>query len=71
MRRTPVQDRDIGLHEIAGRHRITAQQREWKIECTTYNTTLILDTHFLGLTPLNDVEPDVHDYEYVLGPLLE
>lgn len=39
---------------------------EWTVEDAASNNSLILDTHFLGLTPLNDVRPERHDYEYVL-----
>ena len=37
-------------------------EREWKID-TGLDGSFILDTHFFGMTPLNDVE--VHDFEYV------
>jgi hypothetical protein len=36
---------------------------QWTISCAS--GTLILDTHFLGMTPLNDVDHSVHRYEYV------
>jgi len=39
------------------------QQGEWKLEGHGLDCTLILDTHFIGLTPLNDVEAPKHDYE--------
>lgn len=39
---------------------------EWTLGGAANNNSLILDSHFLGLTPLNDVRPEKHDYEYVL-----
>jgi hypothetical protein len=38
-------------------------QEEWKIKGPGLDGTLILDTHFHGLTPLNDVEAQKHAYE--------
>ena len=36
---------------------------EWQIDVDTQDEPLILDTHFLGLTPLNDVEAEHHTTE--------
>jgi len=38
-------------------------QGEWTVEGPGLHDTLILDTHFFGLTPLNDVDPLKHGYE--------
>jgi hypothetical protein len=35
-------------------------QNEWTLESDTGHDNLVLDTHFWGLTPLNDVAPDKH-----------
>ncbi|KAK4446794.1 hypothetical protein QBC34DRAFT_278713, partial [Podospora aff. communis PSN243] len=39
-------------------------QKEWKIEAPGFDSA-ILDMHFLGLTPLNDVEIHNHGYDCV------
>jgi len=39
-------------------------KKEWRIEGHGLQG-LILDTHFLGLTPLNDVDAQKHEFEYV------
>jgi hypothetical protein len=39
---------------------------EWKLEYDGLGDSLILDSHFLGLTPLNDVKAQNHKYKYVL-----
>ena len=36
---------------------------EWKITSHGPEGSLILDTHFLGMTPLNDVEAQTHNFE--------
>ncbi|KAK0724323.1 hypothetical protein B0H67DRAFT_102434 [Lasiosphaeris hirsuta] len=38
---------------------------EWKIEGSGLNNALILDSHFLGLTPLNDVGVHKHKYDCI------
>jgi len=42
-----------------------AEKKEWKITGHEPNSSLILDSHFLGLTPLNDVNDQEHDFKYV------
>ena len=37
--------------------------KEWKIEGHGLHGTLILDTHFLGLTPLNETQAHEHRFE--------
>jgi hypothetical protein len=41
---------------------VQIKKGEWKIE-GGFDRPLILDTHFLGLTPLNDVEAQKHEIE--------
>jgi len=36
---------------------------EWKMEGHGLDGTLLLDTHFLGLTPLNEVKAQKHGFE--------
>lgn len=40
-------------------------QGQWKVGGLGLHDSLILDTHFLGLTPLNNVDPLKHGYELV------
>lgn len=40
-----------------------AEKSEWR---TRPPQSLILDSHFRGITPLNDVDPVDHEYEWVL-----
>jgi len=37
---------------------------EWKLDAAN-EVRLTIDTHFLGLTPLNDVDESRHDLEYI------
>lgn len=37
---------------------------EWTFPLGGLTDSLVLDTHFLGLTPLNDVSPQLHHAEY-------
>jgi hypothetical protein len=39
---------------------------EWSIPVLGLSLPLLLDSHFIGVTPLNDVPPSEHEYEYVL-----
>ena len=39
------------------------EQGQWEIKDPGLNGTLILDTHFIGLTPLNDVKAQKHEYK--------
>ena len=41
------------------------EKGEWWIECPGLDGRLILDTHFLGITPLNDIEAQTHNFEYI------
>jgi len=36
---------------------------EWKLEGHGLNGTIIVDKHFLGLTPLNEVQAQMHHFE--------
>jgi hypothetical protein len=40
-----------------------ATKGEWKIEGHNLSGTLLLDTHFLGLTPLNEIKAQEHHFE--------
>ena len=42
---------------------IDPTKSEWKIEGHDLNGTLLLDTHFLGLTPLNEIHTHNHQFE--------
>jgi len=41
----------------------TETANEWKIEGHGLHGALILDTHFLGLTPLNEIQAREHRFE--------
>src|SRR5947207_15195483 len=43
---------------------------EWKIKVGGLRDNLILDIHFLGFTPLNNISPPYHNVEYVIIPHL-
>ncbi|RYC59593.1 hypothetical protein CHU98_g6631 [Xylaria longipes] len=38
---------------------------EWKLPVEGLEEPLILDTHFLGLTPLNDIESESHEFDCI------
>ncbi|KAI1371116.1 hypothetical protein F4677DRAFT_450684 [Hypoxylon crocopeplum] len=38
---------------------------EWKIPVDALEKPLLLDTHFLGMTPLNDVEREKHEFDCI------
>jgi hypothetical protein len=43
-------------------------KKEWKLECPNLAGQLTLDTHFSGLTPLNDLDTQKHGFEWAHSP---
>jgi hypothetical protein len=41
--------------------------QEWHLFARSPDVELILDTHFMGMTPFHDVEASRHCYEYVVS----
>lgn len=39
------------------------KKKEWKLSVVGFEDDLILDIHFWGMTPLNDVQPEKHEFE--------
>ncbi|OTB00978.1 hypothetical protein M426DRAFT_14959 [Hypoxylon sp. CI-4A] len=40
-------------------------KNEWSIQVLALEEPLLLDTHFLGMTPFNDVESDKHEFDCI------
>ncbi|KAJ8119550.1 hypothetical protein ONZ43_g3523 [Nemania bipapillata] len=42
-----------------------ADRQEWELPVRGLEEPLILDTHFLGLTPLNDIQSENHEFDCI------
>ncbi|KAI1443597.1 hypothetical protein F5Y02DRAFT_392884 [Annulohypoxylon stygium] len=41
------------------------KKKEWKLSVVGFEDDLILDIHFWGMTPLNDVQPEKHEFDCI------
>ncbi len=58
----PVKTATLNFAKLPSAIESHIKKGEWKVEVDG-SPPLILDTHFLGMTPLNDVEAQRHDFE--------
>lgn len=55
-----ITDFNIDIHA-----QFSSGPNEWTLHTPGLADPLILDCHFHGLTPLNDVDPDAHEYDCI------
>jgi hypothetical protein len=61
--RHPSQTATLTFEEQPSRFR--DGRSEWAITIPGHEHSLVLDTNFLDFTPMNDVHPDLHRFEWV------
>ena len=65
--RTPTKTATLTLEFCNSDIELKPGQEEWAFSLPGLPKPLLLDQHFRGLTPLNDVNPETHKYEYFLS----
>lgn len=61
--RPPTKVGTLMFHKVPKLIEDEKEENEWKVPVVALEKPLLLDTHFLGMTPLNDVEREQHEFK--------